>query len=221
MHLPARPLSRPVCPALSLLDVGLEEVCAAGPRDMAAALAFVLSRVGRDDGRGAALIATRAWIGEHGRPYGPGLAVWGRCDGFVLVTTRTPTETLWAMEQALRSGGLGVVLGAVDTAELAQTRRLDFAGRAGASSGVLLRARAGDLSAARRRWRITTKASVPGLDDPRAPGRATLSAELTRSRTERPGTWMLEQDDETYRLRLADRLAGDGLGERGRAGLAA
>ncbi|MBU1346538.1 MAG: hypothetical protein KKA16_06250 [Alphaproteobacteria bacterium] len=183
---------------------------------MAGALTFILARAGRASPRGAALVAPRSWIQEHGRPYGPGLAALGRRDGFVLVTTRTEAEALWAMEQALRSGGLDVVLGAVDAAELAQTRRLEFAGRDGASSGVLLRGRAGDLSAARRRWRISAVASAPEPDDRRAPGRATLSAELTRSRTERPGVWMLEQDDETHRLRLADRLAGDGPGAVGR-----
>ena len=77
------------------------------------------------------------------------------------------------------------------------------------------------LSAARRRWSITTLKGAINRDDPRAPGGFALAAELTRSRSERPGSWRLEQDDETYRLRLADRLAGDGLGERGRTGLAA
>jgi protein ImuA len=210
----------PVSPALSLLSEGLEEVCADGPRDMAGALAFALARTvgagGGIGGRGVALIAPRNWLREHGRPYGPALAGLGSRDGFLLVTTRTEGEALWATEQALRSGGLDLVLGAVDGAELAQTRRLEFAGRDGAAAGVLLRARTGDLSAARRRWRISTVASEPDPEDPRAPGRLTLRAEMTRSRTERPGVWMLEQDDGTHRLRLADRLAGDGLGAVGR-----
>jgi protein ImuA len=122
------------------------------------------------------------------------------------------------MEQALRSGGAYIVMGAIDGADLAQTRRLEFAARDGEAAGVLLRSRTGDLSAARRRWRISTLASALDPFDPRAPGRLSLRAELTRSRTERPGVWMLEQDDETHRLRLADRLAGDGLAAIGHAG---
>jgi protein ImuA len=205
-----------VPPPLSRLSEGLEEVCAAGARDMAAALAFTLGRAAAGQGRGVVMSATRAWLGDNGRPYGPGLAGFQARDGFVLVETRTEALALWAMEQALRSGGAALVIGTVDGAELAQTRRLEFAARDGGCSGLLLRARSGDLSAARRRWRITTLASKGDAFDDRAPGRMTIRAEMTRSRMERPGVWMLEQDDETHRLRLADRLAGDGLGPIGR-----
>ncbi|MDP3404965.1 MAG: hypothetical protein Q8S03_09755 [Brevundimonas sp.] len=209
---PAPVPSTPVSPALIPLSGGLEEVCAAGPRDMAGALAFILSRSGPGTGRGIALTVTRAWLAEQGRPYGPGLAWFGRREGLVLVTTRTEADCLWAMEQALRSGGLDAVLGGIEGADLTRTRRLEFAARDGNASGILLRTRTGDLSAARRRWRISTLAGPSDPHDPRAPGRLALRAELTRSRTERPGVWMLEQDDETDRLRLADRLAGDGPG---------
>jgi len=183
---------------------------------MAGGLAFALSRAGRGAGRGVALTVTQSWLREHGRPYGPGLAGFDCREGFVLVTTRTEAECLWAMEQALRSGGLDAVLGAINGADLTQTRRLEFAARDGSAAGVLLRTRTGDLSAARRRWRVSTLASAPDPHDPRAPGNLVLRVEMTRSRAERPGVWMLEQDDETHRLRLADRLAGDGPGAVGR-----
>lgn len=201
-----------VPPPLSPLSEGLEEACADGVRDMAAAFAFTLGRASLGVGRGVVMSVTRSWLQENGRPYGPGLKAFQARDGFVLVETRTEALALWAMEQALRSGGAALVIGTVDGAELAQTRRLEFAARDGGCSGLLLRTRSGDLSAARRRWRITTHASAGGAFDDRAPGRMTIRAEMTRSRMERPGVWMLEQDDETHRLRLADRLAGDGLG---------
>ncbi len=196
------------------LAEGLEEVRACAPRDMAAALAFALSRLPPQDRRGVALAATGAWAGEHGRPHGPGLAGCGlekRREGMLLIAGRTEAEMLWAMEQALRSGAVSAVLGAIEGASLAQTRRLSFAARDGEAVGVLLRVKEGGLSAARRRWTITTQASRIDRDDTRAPGRFRLTAGLTRSRDERPGQWILEQDDETDRLCLADRLAGDGL----------
>lgn len=214
---PAAPSVRSsVPPPLALLSEGLEEVRAAGSRDMAAALAFTLARAAVAKGRGVVMSVTRAWLGEHGRPYGPGIRGFQACEGFLLVEAATEALALWVMEQALRSGGAALVIGTVDGAELAQTRRLEFAARDGGGSGVLLRGRAGDLSAARRRWTITTCASSGDAYDSRAPGRMTIRAEMTRSRTERPGVWMLEQDDETHRLRLADRLAGDGQGAIGR-----
>ena len=207
----------PVPPPLSTLSDGLEEVCADGVRNMAAGLAFALSRAAVGAGRGVVLSATRAWLGEHGRPYGPGLAGFRAQEGFVLVEAKTEALALWAMEQALRSGGAALVVGTIDGAELTQTRRLEFAARDGGCSGLLLRTRTGDLSAARRRWRVTTLPSIGHIFDMRAPGRMTIRAEMTRSRMERPGVWMLEQDDETHRLRLADRLAGNGLGAVGRS----
>ena len=206
------------------LAEGLEEVCAVGIRDMAGALVFALSRLPESDVRPLLLAAGRRWSGEHGRPYGPGFrgaGLDGRGPGLILTEGRTEGELLWIMEQALRSGAVSAALATVEAASLAQTRRLEFAARDGAAVGVLLRQTEGGLSAARRRWRITTLRSASNPDDLRAPGGFALAAELTRSRSERPGLWKLEQDDETHRLRLADRLAGDGLGERGRTGLAA
>ena len=181
----------------------LEEACAPLPRDVAAALLFALSRRREGDERPVLMTAPRAWFVEYGRPYGPGLAGIP----LILAPAATLAEALWAMEQGLRSGAVSLGLGAVEGATLAQTRRLDFAAKQGEAVGLILsRAQAG-LSAARRRWRISTRASAADPEDDRAPGPSRLLAELTRGRGERPGAWMLEQDDETHRLRLADRLA--------------
>ena len=184
----------------------LEEACAPTPRDMAATLLFALSRRRPGDGRPVLMAATRAWFSEHGRPYGPGLSG----TALILTPVSTAAEALWTLEQALRSGAVSLALGAVDGATLAQTRRLDFAAKEGDSIGLMLPRHEGGLSAARRRWRITGALSTADVEDPRAPGRARLMAEMTRGRGQRPGVWMLEQDDETHRLRLADRLAGFG-----------
>lgn len=192
----------------------LEEACAAGPRDGAALMAFALSRRLEGDARPVLMTATRAWLAEHGRPYGPGLPGVS----LILAPVNTAVEALWTLEQALRSGAAALALGAVDGATLTQTRRLDFAAKQGGCVGLILPRGLDGLSAARRRWRISTRASAVDPDDARAPGPARLVAELVRGRGERPGAWILEQDDETHRLRLADRLAGDGLAAIGHAG---
>ena len=192
----------------------LEEACASEPRDMAALLLFALSRRIGGDRRPVLVTAPRAWFAEHGRPYGPGAAA----ASLILAPTTTAAEALWTLEQALRSGAVALALGAVDGATLAQTRRLDFAAKQGEAVGLILPQRLDGLSAARRRWRISTCESATDPDDPRAPGPARLIAELVRGRGERPGFWMLEQGDETHRLRLADRLAGDGLAAISHAG---
>ncbi len=181
----------------------LEEVCAQAPRDMAATMLFALSRRRADDARPVLITAPRAWFSENGRPYGPGLGG----TAFLMTPTATPAEALWVLEQGLRSGAVSLALGAVDGATLAQTRRLEFAARHGEAGGVMLSRGLDGLSAARRRWRIR---SAPSLGDPfdaRAPGVSRLCAELVRGRGERPGVWLLEQEDETHRLRLAEGLA--------------
>ncbi len=181
----------------------LEEACAPAPRDVAAAVAFALSRRRQGDDRPLLMTAPSAWFREYGRPYGPGLA------GLPFIVAPAPTlaEALWTMEQGLRSGAVSMGLGAVEGSTLAQTRRLDFAAKQGEAVGLILSRALDGLSAARRRWRISVQPSAVDPEDDRAPGPARLLAELTRGRGERPGAWMLEQDDETYRLRLADRLA--------------
>ncbi|MDP3803742.1 hypothetical protein [Brevundimonas sp.] len=184
------------------------------PRDVAATMLFALSRRGAGDGRPVLMTATRSWLGEHGRPYGPGMPGIS----LILAPVTTAAEALWTLEQALRSGAVSLALGAVDAATLTQTRRLDFAAKQGGSVGLVLPRGLDGLSAARRRWRISTLASAVDPDDAKAPGAARLTAELVRGRGERPGAWVLEQDDETHRLRLADRLAHSGLVAIGHAG---
>lgn len=182
----------------------LEEACAPLPRDVGGALRFALSRRPAEDKRPLLLALPRSWAGEYGRPYAPGLT--GPTP--ILVRAATLAETLWALEQGLRSGAVSLALGAVEGATLAQSRRLEFAARHGGSVGVTLSRRLDGLSAARRRWRVSTLPGLGDPHDPRAPGPARLNVELARARGERPGAWILEQDDETHRLRLADRLAG-------------
>lgn len=188
----------------------LEEVAAACGRDMPAALAFALSRLQAGE-RPPMLVATRRWIAINGRPFpardGPPM---------LLVLPRNDQEALWAMEQALRSGAVAGAIGMVEKAGLIETRRLDFAAKLGGCGAVLLRARGDGLSAARRRWRVSALPSAIEPFDHEAPGRPRLRAELVRRRDGPPGTWILEQDDATDRLRLVDRLADRGLVEGGR-----
>lgn len=195
----------------------LEEAAAATARAMAAAFVFAGLRLPPDDPRPFLFAAPRGWLAEHGRPFTQG----GDRGDQLLVVARTPQQVLWAMEQALRSGAVRGVVGAAETFSLAQSRRLEFAAREGRATGLLLRTGEGGLSAARRRWRISPAPAAPHALDGRAPGPFRIRAELVRSRSEPPGVWMLEQTDETHRLRLADRLAGDGLVENARPAAAA
>ena len=196
----------------------LEEIAPAEPRDLPSATAFTLDRALRaaernSDARPLAFIAERAWLNEHGHPFG-----WG-CKGLglgherlILVVAARQTETLWAFEETLKSGAVCAALGAVAAPSFTATRRLDFAARAGRAQGLVLRARPpADLSAARLRWRIGAAPSAAHPLDPRAPGAARIRAALVRSRTGVGGVFLLEHDTETHGFHLAAGLADHGL----------
>ena len=195
-----------------------EEAAAAHPQDMAAALAFALSRVleaasGQGDDRPLAMITTPLFHNERGRLSSWGARALGLDSGrLLLIRARREAEALWAFEEALKSGAMAAVVGALQSPSLVATRRLDFAARSGRARAVVLRACPPcDLSAARLRWRIASAPSAPHPLDPRAPGAARLEAELVRSREGRNGRFTLEQDHETGRFRLAAGLADHGL----------
>ena len=195
-----------------------EEAAAAQPQDLACALAFALSRAiaaaeGRGDGRPVAMVSTPLFDHERGRLFGWGARGLGLDPGrLLLIRARREPEALWAFEEALKSGATAAVIGALDRPAFVATRRLDYAARAGQASGFVLRtAPAGDLSAARLRWRVAARPSAPHPFDPRAPGAARLEAELVRSRDGRTGRFLLEQEHETGRFRLAAGLADHGL----------
>ena len=202
----------------------LEEVTAAEPGDWAAALGFGLDRIGaRLDPRPLALVTTRNWIRERGRPYAAGLRRLGVTPArILLICVDRETEALWAFEEALKSQAVAGGLAMIDTAAFVATRRLDFAAKAGDACGIMLRTRpAADLSAAKVRWSVGTLPSAADPLDPRAPGPMRWSAEVTRRRDGPPATFIWEEGDAPHRLRLAARLAGDGLVAAGRAHAAA
>jgi protein ImuA len=197
----------------------LEETAAAEPADAAAAFAFALGRLtSARDARPVALVTTGLWLRERGRPFARGLAAWGLGpERLIWIRAEREAEALWALEEALKSGAVAGGLASIEAPPFVATRRLDFAARAGKALGVLLRAGpTGDLSAARRRWRIKAEPSARDDFDAAAPGRVRLTAELVRRRDGPPGAWTLEQDDETGRLSVVAGLAGHGLDETDR-----
>src|SRR5580692_1895212 len=146
----------------------LEEVGAAQPADAAAALGFALARLLTAPAtRPLALVTTAAWLRERGRPFARGLAGWGLGpERLIWIRAEREAEALWALEEALKSGAVAGGLASVEAPPFVATRRLDFAARAGGALGVLLRAGpVGDLSAARRRWRIKAgQSATHGFD---------------------------------------------------------
>ena len=95
---------------------------------------------------GAALAAlsaqkrTLVWIAPPYLPYAPALAAAGiDLARLVIVTTRSPRETLWATEQALRSRACGAVLAWPGAIKYPELRRLQLAAEDNPVCAVLFR----------------------------------------------------------------------------------
>lgn len=82
-----------------------------------------------------------AWIAPPYCPYAPALAAAGIDSArMFIVRTKSERETLWAVEQALRSNSCGAVLAWLpETTSYAELRRLQLAAEAGESLAVLFR----------------------------------------------------------------------------------
>jgi protein ImuA len=138
---------------------------------------------------------------EAGLPYLPGM----RHKSILHVDVSRPTDVLWAMEEGLRCKALSCVIGEVwgDPPALSFTATKRLAMRAETNDiacWLIRRAASPDLSAARHRWRITSLPSAPHPHDPQSPGAPRWQAELFRSRSHTPGTWVVSYD------RAADRI---------------
>ncbi|MCX7891789.1 MAG: translesion DNA synthesis-associated protein ImuA [Burkholderiales bacterium] len=82
-----------------------------------------------------------AWIAPPHLPYAPALAAAGiDLERVLVVKTRTPQETLWATEQALRANACGAVLAwPPERVKYAELRRLQLAAEGRGAVAVLFR----------------------------------------------------------------------------------
>ena len=211
------------------LAPGLHEICPAGYLDTPAALAFQaglmathLRKAGQGQGgRERPVLWVRHATGtgqDFGRPYPPALAHWGLDPArLILVETRCETDTLWALEEGLKTGA--VVIGETGPSaryDLTATRRLDQAARQAGALALVLRPHEGLApSAALSRWRIAARPSparvwigargLPGLGEPR------FHAALERVRGGPPQDYEIEWKHASFHVLepapLADRPA--------------
>lgn len=164
------PFAAPFAPAFGVdrLDAllgagraGLSEILPARAPDAPAAAAFAVAmalRARAARGGGALVVIVEDIAAqEFGLPYGRGLAAAGLdLSRFVLIRTRRPRETLWTMEEALKSPACAAVV-----AESFLTSRLY------------------DLSASRRLLLAARRGGALGLVAPLAPPKDTAPARLS------------------------------------------
>ncbi|WP_136653093.1 ImuA family protein [Paracoccus aeridis] len=165
-------------------------------------------------GIAARLTGPVLWCVVHPDLFAPGLEQAGLLsDRVIHVEAGDDKAVLVCMEEGLRHGGLGAVVGEVPKLPMAASRRLHLAAREGGTMALALRrwrrqAEASDFgqpTAAMTRWRVSVLPSsplpVPGL------GRERWLVELIRARAGESLDIELEACDGTGRLGLPADLA--------------
>jgi protein ImuA len=145
---------------------------------------------------------------EFGVPYGAGLRRFSLDAGrFLFARCKNPADALWAMEEALRLGGLAGVVGRrTQRMTLTASRRLQLAAEKTGTPIFLLRA-PGDIaaSAARTLWRVAPAPAARDRFGLMTNPRWTIA--LIRARGGGMGEWVLEWDHDALCLRLSPLLA--------------
>jgi protein ImuA len=143
----------------------------------------------------------------HGRLHDHGLNALGLDPArLILVETANRKETLWAMEEAVRSAAPAAVVGVIDTLDLKLSQRLHLAATDAGLPVFLLRpAPTLESSAAATRWRIG--AATAARDRFGLVTQPRWHLQLERCRNGRPGEWVVEYDHVAHRFSLAAALA--------------
>ncbi|HVJ44403.1 MAG TPA: damage-inducible protein [Dongiaceae bacterium] len=146
------------------------------------------------------------WIAATPDLYGPGLSALGLDPTrLLLVESRQETESLWALEEAARSGAVSLVIGEIDLLDLTASRRLQLAAEEKNCTVLALRRSRlmgkGDKhrqpSAATTRWLISPLASRPiGTESRPGLGLPGWHLHLWRQRNGPPGSWDITLPDQ-------------------------
>jgi protein ImuA len=176
------------------------------PRAMPAAFGFIAAILSRISGR-VIFVMPAYGLREYGRLHGHGLRALGLDPArLILVETAHRRETLWAIEEALRSGAPAAVAGFIDTLDLKLSQRLHLAATDAGLPLLLLRpVQSLEASAASTRWCVGTAEAT--RDRFGLVTRPRWHLHLERARNGRPGEWIVEYDHVAHRFSLAAALA--------------
>ncbi len=190
---------------------GVHEVesATATPAAVAAASGFAAALMARlIAGHGPAL-----WCLTRADLYAPGLHAFGLDPArVIMVRAGHPEQALWVLEESLRAGRLGAVLGEVGALDLTAGRRLQLAAQASGTPCLLLHGhcdsgRGVGSSVALTRWRVAPRPAA-GRDGQDGLGWPRWQVERVRCRgTAGAQSWQVDWCYETHCFALAAPLA--------------
>jgi len=188
----------------------------------AAAIGFALRLAVRRSATASAPALVWCWpkalAREIGHLYGPGLEALGLDPSrMVFVETARARDALWAMEEALKSGAAGLVLGVLHDLNLLEARRLSLACQSAVTPCLLLtHASRPPAAATATRWRVGVHPSSPHPFVARLPGAQTVQMTIERCRLNpalpQSVPFALEWCDETHSFHMSSPLAHRTLG---------
>jgi protein ImuA len=179
-----------------------------GANAIPAAFGFLTAILARPPQGGRILLVLPTYgLGAAGRLYGHGLRALGLDPAhLILVETRHRKDTLWAIEEAVRSGAPAAVASIIEKLDLKTSQRLHLFATAASLPLFLIRpAHNLESSAAATRWRVGTAEAA--RDRFGLVTRPRWHLQLERARNGRPGEWVVEYDHVAHRFSLAAALA--------------
>jgi protein ImuA len=153
--------------------------------------------------------ATAVWIGQSPIIFPPALKSFGlEPDRMIFISIQNQKDLLWAMEEALKCGGLSAVIGEIRDLSFTASRRFQLAVEQSNVTGFVLRTAPKQLNttASVSRWKISSMPShavddLPGVGFPR------WQVDLEKVRNGKPGSWQLEWANGKFRqLRTNDTI---------------
>lgn len=191
-----------------LAEGALHEVAPVSPLYLGAAAGFSVALATRTDAAKSVLWIQPDYANlEGGCVYGPGLVLFGLpLDRFLILRVRRSIDVLWAMEEALKSRALSMVIAELpdDLADLTMTRRLVLAAREGGAFGLLLRHRPTRApNASMTRWNIAAALSCP--DPFGGLGAPAFDLSLVKNRRGTCGRWIVSWNEHE---RIFEALSG-------------
>ncbi len=159
------------------------------PEAAAASSAFVMALVGKILPKGASAV----WISAQRKIFPPALKSYGISpEQFIFIGLKKDKEIQWAMEEALKCKGLGIVLAEMQELDFTSSRRLQLAVEKSRVTGFVFRnnPRSINTNACFTRWQIS---ALPALLPPGLPGVGypRWKIELLKVRNGIPGSWEL------------------------------
>lgn len=142
--------------------------------------------------------APSVWIYSNRSTFPPGLKSFGlQPHNIIFIQPKKPKETLWVIEEALKTDSISAVIGDIQEISFLESRRLQLAVEQSKVTGFLLRRNPKNLATACvTRWRIksmpTEKKAIPGIGFPK------WNVELLKVRNGKPGQWQMQWHNERF-----------------------